>query len=410
MVPPLRGANRPGSQTITLKTRMPMQGKLHEMDATSLLQLIELGQRSGELFLETEQKNRFWIVSFDQGRCIYAAETEGGFQRLKDYLQRFNLGNLVEGQHASMSPSADQTAPEYAFLLQLVDQGHLSQAQAKQIIQAMVEEVFFDLIGLNQGSFIFDDKAPPTNVLLPMEVGSTLKRLSARMTEWQKLKPRVFSPEQRPFISSQDLLQQKLPQTAYEQLVRWVNGTHSLRSIARFLCRDVVTVTKAIMPYVEQGILGIHDLEVSPLRAPSPSKSTRVVVCIDDSIVIQKSVENFLGGRGYQVHTIANPVKAIADLYKLMPDLILMDIAMPKMDGYELCAMIRKSGAFHKTPVVMLTGKDGFIDRVRARMAGATEYLTKPFGEQDLLTIVDKYVGSAEGNAVSSPSSSVSSI
>jgi twitching motility two-component system response regulator PilG len=80
---------------------------------------------------------------------------------------------------------------------------------------------------------------------------------------------------------------------------------------------------------------------------------------------------------------------------------------MPKMDGYELCAMIRKSGAFHKTPVVMLTGKDGFIDRVRARMAGATEYLTKPFGEQDLLAIVDKYVGSAEDKMVSSPSSSV---
>jgi twitching motility two-component system response regulator PilG len=389
---------------------MPMQGKLHEMDATSLLQLIELGQRSGELFLETEQKNRFWIVSFEQGRCVYAAETEGGFKRIKDYLQRFNLGDLVEGQHASMEPSADQTVPEYAFLVQLVDQGKLNQAQAKQIIQAMVEEVFFDIIGLNHGSFIFDDKTPIANVLLPMEVGATLKRVSARMTEWQKLKPRVLSPEQRPFISSQELLQQKLPQTAYEQLVRWINGTHSLRAIARFLCRDVVTVTKAIMPYVEQGILGIHDLEVSPRRAPSNTTGTRVVVCIDDSIVIQKSVENFLGGRGYQVHTIANPVKAIADLYKLMPDLILMDIAMPKMDGYELCAMIRKSGAFHKTPVVMLTGKDGFIDRVRARMAGATEYLTKPFGEQDLLAIVDKYVGSAEGSSVSSPSSSVSSI
>jgi twitching motility two-component system response regulator PilG len=386
---------------------MPMQGKLHEMDATSLLQLIELGQRSGELFLETEQKNRFWIVSFEQGRCVYAAETEGGFKRLKDYLQRFNLGHLVEGQHVSMEPSADQTFPEYAFLIQLVDQRNLNEAQAKQIIQAMVEEVFFDIIGLNQGSFIFDDKTPVSTALLPMEVGSILKRVSTRMTEWQKLKPRVLSPEQRPFISSQELLQQKLPQAAYDQLVRWINGTHSLRSIARFLCRDVVTVTKAIMPYVEQGILGIHDLEVSPRLMPSNATGNRVVVCIDDSIVIQKSVENFLGGRGYQVHTIANPVKAIADLYKLMPDLILMDIAMPKMDGYELCAMIRKSGAFHKTPVVMLTGKDGFIDRVRARMAGATEYLTKPFGEQDLLAIVDKYVGSAEDSTVSSPSSSV---
>jgi len=93
------------------------------------------------------------------------------------------------------------------------------------------------------------------------------------------------------------------------------------------------------------------------------------------------------------VQTIGNPTEALSDLFKSKPDLILLDIAMPRLDGYELCAMIRKSTAFGTTPIVMLTGKDGYIDRVRARIAGATEYLTKPFGEQELLDIVDKYFG-----------------
>jgi twitching motility two-component system response regulator PilG len=66
---------------------------------------------------------------------------------------------------------------------------------------------------------------------------------------------------------------------------------------------------------------------------------------------------------------------------------------MPELDGYEICAMLRKSTAFRQTPIVMLTGKDGFIDRVKARIVEATDYLTKPFGASELTTIVEKYVG-----------------
>ncbi|MFO0210950.1 MAG: response regulator, partial [Pseudanabaena sp.] len=70
---------------------------------------------------------------------------------------------------------------------------------------------------------------------------------------------------------------------------------------------------------------------------------------------------------------------------------VLCDITMPEIDGYELCGMLRRSSAFAKIPIIMLTGKDGFIDRVKARMVGATEYLTKPFGEKELLTTIEKY-------------------
>jgi twitching motility two-component system response regulator PilG len=80
-------------------------------------------------------------------------------------------------------------------------------------------------------------------------------------------------------------------------------------------------------------------------------------------------------------------------VFQLKPDLILCDIAMPELDGYELCAMLRQATAFRQIPIVMLTGKDGFIDRVKARMVGATDYMTKPFGEGELLTLVEKYVG-----------------
>ncbi|MEM9162734.1 MAG: response regulator, partial [Cyanobacteria bacterium P01_F01_bin.4] len=94
--------------------------------------------------------------------------------------------------------------------------------------------------------------------------------------------------------------------------------------------------------------------------------------------------------------SIANPLRALGLLFQLRPDLILCDIAMPELEGYELCAMVRQSALFREIPIVMLTGKGDFIDRVKARMAGATDYLTKPFGEYELLTLVEKYVG--QGN------------
>jgi twitching motility two-component system response regulator PilG len=106
-----------------------------------------------------------------------------------------------------------------------------------------------------------------------------------------------------------------------------------------------------------------------------------------------KRSSKILEEQGYEATSIGNPLRALSLLFQLKPDLILCDIAMPELEGYQLCAMLRQSTTFRQTPIVMLTGKDGFIDRVKARMAGADDYLTKPFGAQELLTLVEKYVG-----------------
>jgi CheY-like chemotaxis protein len=105
-------------------------------------------------------------------------------------------------------------------------------------------------------------------------------------------------------------------------------------------------------------------------------------------------VKHILDQAGYTATTLANPLEALSLVFQLKPDLILCDIAMPELDGYEVAAMLRRSTAFRQTPIVMLTGKDGFIDRVKAKMVGATDYLTKPFGAGELLMIVERYIES----------------
>ncbi|MBJ7295569.1 MAG: response regulator, partial [Dolichospermum sp.] len=90
--------------------------------------------------------------------------------------------------------------------------------------------------------------------------------------------------------------------------------------------------------------------------------------------------------------SITNPLQALSLVFQLQPDLILCHITMPELDGYEICAMLRHSTVFRVVPSIMLTGKDGFIDRVRARMVGVTDYLTKPFPDQELLMLIEQYL------------------
>ncbi|MGB3652758.1 MAG: response regulator [Rivularia sp. (in: cyanobacteria)] len=119
---------------------------------------------------------------------------------------------------------------------------------------------------------------------------------------------------------------------------------------------------------------------------------TYKIVCIDDSKAVVKAIEMYLDDKIFSVIGINDPLKALMQVVRLKPDLILLDITMPTLDGYELCSLLRKHSSLKNTPVVMVTGKKGIIDRVKAKMVKASDYLTKPFKQKDLLKIVFKYI------------------
>jgi twitching motility two-component system response regulator PilG len=109
-------------------------------------------------------------------------------------------------------------------------------------------------------------------------------------------------------------------------------------------------------------------------------------------MTVGKKVEYILKERGYRVTAISDPLQALSLVFQLKPNLIFCDITMPQLEGDEICSMLRCSEAFRQTPIIMLTGKETFLDRVKARMVGATDYLTKPFGERELLLLLEKYL------------------
>jgi twitching motility two-component system response regulator PilG len=121
--------------------------------------------------------------------------------------------------------------------------------------------------------------------------------------------------------------------------------------------------------------------------------SPKKVLVIDDSNTIRRSAEIFLKQGGHEVVLAEDGFDALAKVNDYQPDLIFCDILMPRLDGYQTCAIIKRNERFAATPVVMLSSRDGVFDKARGRMVGSQEYLTKPFTKNQLLQAVEQFGG-----------------
>lgn len=120
------------------------------------------------------------------------------------------------------------------------------------------------------------------------------------------------------------------------------------------------------------------------------AKKLRILV-VDDSATIRRSAETMLSKDGCEVFTAENGFEALSKITRHKPDLIFVDIMMPRLDGYQTCAIIKNNAEFRDTPVVMLTSKDGLFDMARGRVVGSDQYLTKPFTREELLGAVKQH-------------------
>ncbi|HMQ71333.1 MAG TPA: response regulator [Rubrivivax sp.] len=130
--------------------------------------------------------------------------------------------------------------------------------------------------------------------------------------------------------------------------------------------------------------------DLPSLADAAPAAGARVLV-IDDSNTIRRSAEIFLRQGGHEVVLAEDGFDALAKISDHAPDLIFCDILMPRLDGYQTCAIIKRNPRFSGVPVIMLSSKDGLFDKARGRMVGSEEYLTKPFTKDQLLRAVEVF-------------------
>lgn len=121
------------------------------------------------------------------------------------------------------------------------------------------------------------------------------------------------------------------------------------------------------------------------------------VMVVDDSHTIRRSAEIFLKRAGHEVFLAEDGFDALAQVNDLVPDLIFCDVLMPRIDGYQTCAIIKRNARLASVPVVMLSSKDGVFDKARGRIAGADHYITKPFTSEELLQAVQQFCTASQG-------------
>ncbi|MEN9844820.1 MAG: hypothetical protein RLZZ612_2649 [Pseudomonadota bacterium] len=123
------------------------------------------------------------------------------------------------------------------------------------------------------------------------------------------------------------------------------------------------------------------------------------ILVVDDSNTIRKSAEIFLKQGGHEVMLAEDGFDALSKINDFQPNLVFCDILMPRLDGYQTCAIIKRNERFAQTPIIMLSSKDGVFDKARGRMVGSQDYLTKPFSKDQLLQTVNRYTSASHGDS-----------
>ena len=140
----------------------------------------------------------------------------------------------------------------------------------------------------------------------------------------------------------------------------------------------------------------LADRSHGQVGGPNQPDDGDVILVVDDSPTVRKLIAMTLEKRGYKVATAFDGVAAIKEIVSHNPALILMDVTMPRLDGYQLCKLVKKYDSTRHIPVVMLTGKDGMFDRLRGRLVGCSGYITKPFVPDDLVATVEQFLTAAK--------------
>ena len=316
-----------------------------------------------------------WMFYLEHGKLVYASNSLDPFGRLDRHLRclyariprltcsvRVQIRLLFENQtRADISCCGD-----YAAICWLVELEYLTSSQAAELIAALAKEVFETLL-----------------LLQPTDYGLLTANPLPRL-------PRFCGLDLHPVLASvqEQSTHMLMPSATEVQSVQKAGGRspQSVAPLSRFSRRrwqPPVTAANRHLPISPKQRLRPHDLQ---------PKTGYTVACIDDSPTILSAIERFLKNTDCSVLRIEDPVSALMCIIRTKPDLVLLDITMPNLDGYELCSLLRRNKRFKKTPIIIVSSHTEFIDRAKAKLVGASSYLTKPFTRSELLNAIEQHL------------------
>ena len=388
--------------------------------------------------LEVDAKSLSWWIYFKDGKLNYASHAS---EKTLAYSLKWLKLKLASMSHEALSwldqnseelldVNADNIQAiqyfEYQIICYLVEQKYLESWQAKVLIEQLTQAAIESFLSLAGGAVRIDRELFEIPIFSKLDPKNTIAKCQARIKTWKLLSPSISSPHQRPYIVSQDTFFNTNSSDTISPRVKSKLGTllrgYSIRHIAAILQQDELDFAKFLHPYIKnQSIIlrppespfdrlsGLEDPSLKRLKGLEPignnafnisgtpastsyrkQKTRPVIACVDDSPNTLDQIERFLGEEDFSVFKFLEPIKATFQLKRLKPDMILLDLTMPTISGYELCRMLRRLPGFEEIPVVMVTGKKGIINKTRAKLVGATDYLEKPFNRASLLDVISR--------------------
>lgn len=298
---------------------------------------------------------------------------------------------------------------EYQLLYQGITNKQLTVMQAKGIIRAIAQEVFFDL-GCYPDAKVewHENQKNATEIALSLslsylEVEPDLNRVTQLQQQWQAAGLGNLSPTLAP------VLKPGIDPSALGGLGEYLDGQYTIWDISVIMGKAVNSVANALIPLLKKRIVQLKKIADLPHPLASAESSSgnngqgngslgitkkrdALIACIDDSPVILQTLRKILESAGYRTIGISEPMRGVAKLIESQPDIIILDLVMPNASGYSVCKFLRQTSVFEKTPIIVLTSRDTLIDRNRAKLVGASDFLGKPPDPEKTIALIEKYL------------------
>jgi two-component system, chemotaxis family, response regulator PixG len=404
------------------------------LNPIKLLEQLATSQAKGCLRVVANEVT--WMLYFHEGKLFYANHSLEPIERLEQHLRRISpvvLTNqfYTDLREHSKGGSMDATYPslDYQAIRWAIAQGHITEQTAGALVKSVTKEVLQSYLLIKSGTCELISREVSFPIWWSGNFLFVTKECQAELQAWQALQPSIQSPYQRPYLINVE--HPLLTADVKAKLSKILIG-FSFRQLSLLLKQDELTVANNLHRLINNRIVGLrppqapfdrlHKLYAAEMEAgrfneqdqsisatlasvtektgaltPSTGElmdetATYKIACVDDSPTILREINRFLDGDSFKVFPIIDSGTALMKIIRINPDIILLDVGMPTIDGYKLCSMLRKHPAFKKTPIVMVTGNTGIIDRAKAKMAGSSDYMTKPFTQAGLIEMVSRHL------------------
>ena len=397
-----------------MTTEQPANIPIREFIGTRqaiLFKTIKQPQFTGELILR-EPRGENWTFYTYLGRIVYGTGNKHKVRRWQRNLLTY-VPSLTTNLPATISEAVKISNPEelsicweYELLKTWVEQGDINRQQVGRLIRSLLIEVFFDLSQAKEITYEFRERKAFSQQLALVDSEQVIAAAWKQWQAWQAANFADYSPNLAPIIKNASELKKRTSEKTYQVLRQLLNGQYTLRELAIQTKRDVLNLTYSLASYWQLGLIALREIpdlpaptlpiepEEPPLAKPDTPQGP-IIACIDDSIVICEEMKRIVTEFGYRFIGINDGLRSVSILLARKPDLIFLDLMMPNTNGYEICSQLRKLSSFRHTPIVILTGSDSIVDRVRAKMVGSSEFISKPISKYKVLEVINKYLHQA---------------